>query len=60
MVIRNIAKASSGEKCASPDDGPHGEGVLANYLKNKLSKKSSKDRYILLKHHHFFNMTSYG
>jgi hypothetical protein len=41
------------------DDGPNGRKDFYNYMKNKLPKMKNT-KYVLLKHHHWFNFTEFG
>jgi len=41
------------------DDGPNGRKDFYNYIKKKLPKMKNT-KYVLLKHHHWFNFTEFG
>jgi len=41
------------------DDGPNGRKDFYNYIK-KMMQKMKNQKYVLLKHHHWFNFTEFG
>ena len=49
------------DDCYEPyrDDGPNGRRDFANYMRKTLEKNKNR-KYILLKHHHWFNFTEFN